>query len=186
MLVRLSRKDAHTAKLMGADTVALCKMQGFDPRLENEDQSREEANILGYKAEFAVARLLDLEPPEINVLSDGGVDLWLDEDISVDVKFTNMKKDPKVIFDSMAKFRADIAILVTQHDEDDEIYEIHGWISRRTFKKCNHTLDYGYGQRLVMDAEDLHPIELLWGYTKAYGYGTLSNYLDTTEGLRWV
>ena len=91
MKVRLSRQDSHTSEIMGADTVALCKMQGFNPRLENERQSREEANAFGYKAEFAVARLFNAEPPVINVLSDGGVDLWLDG-IPVDVKFTTKSK----------------------------------------------------------------------------------------------
>lgn len=186
MLVQLSRKDAHTSRLMGADTVALCKMQGFDPRLENEDQTREEANILGYKAEFAVARLLDLELPEINVLSDGGVDLWLDDVSSIDVKFTNMKRDPKLIFDSMAKFRADFAVLVTVEDDDQELYRIHGWISRRTFKKSCYPLDYGYGERLVMDAEDLHPIEQLWAYHKAGINGTLADYIERTENMQWA
>lgn len=182
MLVRLTRKDAHTAKLMGADTVALCKMQGFDPRLENEDQSREEANILGYKAEFAVARLLDLEPPEINVLSDGGVDVWYN-DHSVDVKFTNMNKDPVLIFDSMAKFRADYAVLVTCEDPEEELFRIHGWVSRRDFKKSAGKQDFGYGERLVMYAEYLKPIEKLWARMQAESMGTLTSWVYEEEGI---
>lgn len=164
MLVTLSRKDALTAKLMGADTVALCKMQGFGPRLENEKQSREEANILGYKAEFAVARLLDLEPPVINVLSDGGVDLWM-HDHSIDVKFTNMKSSPLLIFDNMDKFRADIAVLVT--NEDGNVFRIHGWLSRSEFAKTHTKKNFGYGERLVAKATDLRPIETLWKYMKS-------------------
>ena len=76
MLIELSKEDAHSAQLMGADTVKICEMQGFPPRLENEKQSRTDANILGFKAEFAVARVLGLDPPVVNVLTDGGVDLW--------------------------------------------------------------------------------------------------------------
>lgn len=88
MLVKLSKQDAHACELMGADTVKLCEMQGFPPRLDNERQSRVEANIYGFKAEFAVARVLGVDPPTVNVLTDGGIDLWFD-DISIDVKFTN-------------------------------------------------------------------------------------------------
>ena len=66
-----------TLHTMG-DTVALCKMQGFPPRLENKNQTREEANALGFKAEFAVARLLGTSLPTINIVTDGGVDLWFD------------------------------------------------------------------------------------------------------------
>ena len=54
MLVKLSRQDIHSSEVMGADTVKLCEMQGFSPRLENDRQSRVEANIYGFKAEFAV------------------------------------------------------------------------------------------------------------------------------------
>ena len=91
MYIKLSNKDVHTCSTMGADTVKLCEMQGFKPRLNNSNQTRIEANIYGYKAEFAVARLFNIELPTINVVSDGGVDLWL-EDLSIDVKFTNKEE----------------------------------------------------------------------------------------------
>ena len=70
MLIHLTKKDVHDSALMGADTVKLCEMQGFPPRLENDKQSRVEANIYGFKAEFAVARLFGLEPPTVNVLTE--------------------------------------------------------------------------------------------------------------------
>lgn len=168
MLVHLSKKDAHTSEIMGADTVALCKMQGFQPRLENQAQSREEANAFGYKAEFAVARLFDVEPPAINVLSDGGVDLWID-DTSVDVKFTNQFDGP-LIFDSLAKFRAQLAILVCRTDDDD-VMKVSGWISRKEFKNRAEKADFGYGLRLYMEAHDLHPIESLWKHFMQARFG---------------
>jgi hypothetical protein len=31
MLVRLSKQDAHSSKILGADTVKLCEMQGLKP-----------------------------------------------------------------------------------------------------------------------------------------------------------
>lgn len=161
MLVKLSRCDSHTAEIMGADTVALCKLQGFEPRLENEKQSREEANAFGYKAEFAVARLFNAELPQINVLSDGGVDIWLD-DIPVDVKFTNQEYGP-LIFDSMAKFRAEIAILVGR-TSDEDVMRVNGWIFRRDFKDHCQKTDFGYGPRLFMEHDALEPIESLWAY----------------------
>lgn len=168
MLIHLSKKDAHTSEIMGADTVALCKMQGFQPRLENEAQSREEANAFGYKAEFAIARLFDVEPPAINVLSDGGVDLWID-DTSIDVKFTNQYQGP-LIFDSLAKFRASIAILVCR-TEDDDVMKVSGWISRKEFKTCCAKADFGYGPRLYMNAIDLYPIETLWRFFMERKFG---------------
>jgi len=169
MLIKLSRQDAHTAEIMGADTVALCKLQGFSPRLENENQSREEANAFGYKAEFAVARLFNTDLPQINVLSDGGVDLWLD-DIPVDVKFTNQERGP-LIFDSMAKFRAEIAILVGR-TSDDDVMRINGWMLRSDFKDHCKKVDFGYGVRLCVEADFMSPMGELWEFLQQRKWGS--------------
>ncbi len=159
MLIRLSKQDTHASELMGADTVKLCEMQGFPPRLENEEQSRVEANIYGFKAEFAVARVLGVDPPTVNVLTDGGIDLWFD-DISIDVKFTNRDGGP-LIFDNQEKFKADCAVLVSKTD-DPVAMRICGAIGRKTFLAHAKTHDFGYGKRLVMEAGDLRPIDWLW------------------------
>ncbi len=160
MKFKLSRKDLLTAECMGADTVALCdKLMGFKPRLENEKQSRVEANILGYKAEIAVARLLDIDLPTVNVMTDGGVDLWFD-DVSIDVKFTNKEFGP-LIFDSMTKFKADVAVLVGATD-DPAVMRINGAYPRSKFEWDCERKDFGYGEREFMEAENIYPIEWLW------------------------
>lgn len=159
MLVRLSPEDAHNCTLMGHDTVALCKMQGFPPRLDNKNQTREEANALGYKAEFAVARLLNINPPTINVVTDGGVDLWFD-DVSIDVKFTNNASNG-LIFDTPEKFKARVAVLVAPTDEPD-VMSVEGWIGRPEFLRIAATKDFGFGPRLVVKTYSLLGIEVLW------------------------
>jgi len=159
MIFRLSRHDDHKSILMGRDTVKLCEMQGFSPRLENDRQSREEANIYGFRAEFAIARLFGLDPPEINVLTDGGVDLWID-DLSIDVKFSNNTNGP-LIFDTADKFKANCAILVCR-TEDPRNMKIAGWMGKRDFCARAYSKDFGYGKRLVVDQKDLSPIEGFW------------------------
>jgi hypothetical protein len=159
MRVRLSKQDCHTAEILGTDTVALCEMQGFPPRLDNERQSRVEANVYGFKAEIAVARLFDIEPPTINVVTDGGVDLWLGER-SIDVKFSNRERGP-LIFDSLEKFRADYAVLVGRTAEPD-VMRINGYISRGGFEVISRRHDFGYGPRLFVEADELESIERLW------------------------
>jgi hypothetical protein len=144
---------------MGLDTVKLVEMQGVAPRLENKNQSREEANIWGFKAEFAVARLLNTELPIVNVATDGGVDLWFD-DVSIDVKFTNKERGP-LIFDSMDKFQSDIAVLVGRTEEENTL-RVNGWVGRGRFEREAETADFGYGPRLKMAMTALDPIESLW------------------------
>ena len=159
MLVTISKQDAHTARLMGLDTVKLVEMQGVSPRLENKSQSRQEANIWGFKAEFAVARLLNTDLPIVNVATDGGVDLWFD-DVSIDVKFSNKERGP-LIFDSIEKFQADVAVLVGRTDEDNTL-RINGWVTKDRFAGEAQARDFGYGPRLKMDVGDLDPIESMW------------------------
>ena len=159
MLVRLSPEDLHTCTTMGHDTVALCKMQGFPPRLENKNQTREEANALGYKAEFAVARLLGTNLPTINIATDGGVDLWFD-DVSIDVKFTNRASNG-LIFDSPEKFKSRVAVLVTPTNEPD-VMSIEGWIGKPEFLRIASTKNFGHGKRLVVGTFSLLGIETLW------------------------
>jgi len=159
MLVRLSPEDVHNCTLMGHDTVALCEMRGVLPRLENKNQTREEANALGFKAEFAVARLLGTNLPTVNVVTDGGIDLWFG-DVSIDVKFTN-KQSNGLIFDNEEKFKARLAVLVTPTDHDD-VMNIVGWIGRKQFLHVAKVKDFGYGPRLVAVGHNLKRIESLW------------------------
>jgi len=159
MKIRLSKQDSHTCQLMGADTVKLCEMQGFAPRLDNKKQSRTEANVYGFKAEFAVARLFNLELPTVNVATDGGVDLWFG-DFTIDVKFTNDEYG-NLIFDSMEKFKSQIGILVGKTDDPD-VMRVNGWMDRANFKKTCHSHNFGYGDRLYLKHDELLPIESLW------------------------
>lgn len=161
MKVRLSRQDMHRCKMLGYDTVKLCEMQGFPPRLENARQSREEANVLGFMAEFAIARLLDINPPDLNVTSDYGVDLWWN-DVAIDVKFTNNASNG-LIFDSMEKFKSDVAILCTA---EADVVTVHGWMGRKEFGAISTSRDFGYGARLVVVQENLNPIEEFWKLMK--------------------
>lgn len=159
MLVRLSRQDVHKATVAGNDTVALCRMQKITPRLENPKQSREDANALGFKAEYAVARVLQVEPPGVNVGSDFGIDLWFDN-VSIDVKLTNYPKGD-LIFDSPDKFKAKVAVQVEPTD-DPAVMSIEGWMSRREFISLATERDFGHGVRLVVPNASLRPIEELW------------------------
>ena len=157
MIIRLSKQDLHEANLLAQDTVFLLEKLGVSPRLENERQSRVEANKLGFMAEFAVCRLFDTEAPRLNIATDGGLDLWLD-DVAVDVKFT---KTSKLIFDSQGKFKAQVAILATTTDQHD-CMKLLGWVGRTEFLEICETHDFGYGERLVMEASELRPLQQLW------------------------
>ncbi len=84
IVVRLSDQELHEAERLGADTDAICqKVMGYKPR--DPGSNKVQSEIDGARAEYAVAKLYGLEKPTLNILGDGGKDLWLNG-ISIDVK----------------------------------------------------------------------------------------------------
>lgn len=154
--VRLSAREEHEAKLLGRDTTKICRMQSTRPRGE---EGRDDSDIAGARAEFAVAKLFGLEKPKFNVLGDEGKDLWFG-DKSIDVKFT---KTNELIFDSLDSFKADIAVLVTP--KGNELL-VQGGISRRAFTGKFKERQKKYGIKLCVDLEDLTPPETLWKHLR--------------------
>jgi hypothetical protein len=83
---------------------------------------------------------------------------------TIQVKTSQLKS---LIFNQLWQFKSDIAILVQYvgadktKSEDDPQFIIVGYIDKATFKEKHYRKDYGYGERYVMDAQDLIPIESL-------------------------
>ena len=164
ILVKLTRQEIHKCYMLGNDTVKLCEMQKASPRLENDKQSRREANVYGFMAEFAVAKLLGLDKTDLTVASDFGIDLWWN-DTSIDVKFTN-RDDGDLIFDSMSAFKADIAVLVTKTN-DKSLMKVCGWMSADDFAEKSEDHNYGHGDRLRVLQPQLEDIKDLWKKMKS-------------------
>jgi hypothetical protein len=93
------------------------------------------------------------------------------DDTPVDVKFTNEEQGP-LIFDSMQKFRAEIAILVGRTDDDD-VMSINGWVTRKEFKASAGKHDFGYGERLFMSHTEMNPIQDLWHFLAERKWGVV-------------
>ena len=152
--VRLSRREFHEATTLGMDTTKICRMQNTNPRGE---QGRDNSDVLGALAEFAVAKLYGADKPRLNVVSDGGLDLWVG-DVSIDVKCT---RTDLLIFDSLDHFKADIAVLVRATDEDD-LFDVVGGVSQSAFAQRCFKKDLKYGSKFVMEGKALSPPEKVW------------------------
>jgi len=158
MKIQLTRQELHECKILGQDTVKICKMQKLSPRLDTPDENRVLSNVLGFKAEYVVAKVLGCKLPTLNIVTDGGIDLWAGN-IAIDVKCTKNTAD--LIFDDFRAFKADVAVLVRPTDQE-AVLEILGWLDKRTFQEIALDRDYGYGPRKVVSQELLSPIENLW------------------------
>ena len=159
IVVRLSDQELHEATHLGIDTDAVCqKLMGFKPRDPGHDKLQSEIN--GARAEFAVAKLYGLDKPTLNIMGDGGKDLWFGG-LSVDVKFTDTDD---LIFDSLKAFEAEAAVLVSNHGDDPCSLRVIGCVHRDKFA-ANHTAgERLYGPKIWMKACDLSPPESLWRF----------------------
>jgi hypothetical protein len=121
-------------------------------------------NIIGHLGEQAIGQALGF-PVDTTVLvgGDNGSDMVIDG-MTIQVKTSQLKS---LIFNQLWQFKSDIAILVQYVGEDktkseeDPRFVILGYVDKATFKEKHYRKDYGYGERYVMDAQDLIPIESL-------------------------
>ncbi len=115
-------------------------------------------HIIGAKGEVAVARALHWELNESeSVRGDGGADFIVGR-FRIDVQTTSYKP-AHLKFDILHPFRSHIAILVQA--EGKRQMRILGWIGRRAFERCSTARNYGHGDRLTVDADELRPISTL-------------------------
>jgi len=120
-------------------------------------------NLLGRLGEVAVSKVLRVPTDDsITPSGDGGYDLETSTQ-RIQVKTSTL---PQLIFNAPELFSADIAVLVHFTGDKvlphvDGIYDVLGWIDRETFLAKHYNHDYGYGMRLVMNADQLKPMEEL-------------------------
>jgi hypothetical protein len=132
----------------------------------DKNNSSYSVNLMGRLGEATVAKYLNV--PTDNSITAGG-------DVGHDLSFNGLRIAVKtstlhcLIFNKEDDFSADVAILVNFVGDKvlphvDSWYYIMGWVDRQTFIDNHYKRDYGYGIRLVMDADRLYPMEDLFNY----------------------
>lgn len=131
----------------------------------DKTNTSEGVSLIGMMGEIAGCRVLGAEPNlSVMIGGDDGFDcvahglLW-------QIKTSSL---PALIINSVDDFVADAALLVRHLAEKSSVavdprFEIIGGVSRKRFIKQHFLHDYGYGMRLVMNADDLTPIGKLLG-----------------------
>ena len=165
--VFLTEKELDECIFMGAETVRICKGQKANPRIDEakEKRSRASSNGLGFKGERAFARAFKLEPTQVTVRADDGIDYVLSDGRTVDVKATALA-DKELIFDSFSKFKSDIGVLGYTNDYMDCV-EFLGWIDKENFMDICEEKDYGHGMRKYVRTDQLFPMKELLEQHKA-------------------
>ena len=141
------------------------KRQLFKRKLAVETQKFDrkrtdwEIAYYGYMGEVAVARALCLAPDETVLAGgDGGIDLVIDgTTLQVKTPLTKATKD-FLYFNDETRFNCDFGVLCNV-DSDETAVLIRGAISHKDFIHRAGIRDFGYGQRLVVHASELLPMD---------------------------
>jgi hypothetical protein len=130
----------------------------------DRNNSSYSVNLMGQLGEMACGKGLGLQVDRtITPSGDNGHDLVTPLGKNIQVKTSTL---PQLIFNAPELFVSDIAVLVQffgdkQLPHVDSRFELVGWVTREVFLANHYKHDYGYGTRLVMDANQLQPIEVL-------------------------
>jgi hypothetical protein len=131
-------------------------------RMFDRNNTSEGINIIGHLGEQAVGQALGF-PVDTTVMigGDDGSDMKVG-DTTIQVKTSQLKS---LIFNAKWLFKSDIAIMVQYigadktKSEEDPRFILWGYIDKETFLAKHYKKNYGYGERLVMDVDQLKPIE---------------------------
>ena len=156
--VRLTRSEMSEVKQAAALRWQLARASGVVNQ-RKDIRSDADIDLLGLKAEMAVAKALQLPYRASDLGIDSGADMW-SEDVSIDVKAT-YHKSGKLLFKSLDSFVAEYAILVTISDDED-LMRIVGGMGRDRFKLEAVETDLGRGICWVVPQDILTPIEGVW------------------------
>jgi len=121
-----------------------------------------EAHIEGMKAEYAVAKALNILPDiALYLHGDDKCDLRLTDGRTLQVKYRDRRGwDYALTTDDPAEFVADIGVLCWPIKDGVDIV---GCISRDKFLKVAQVVDYGHGKRLAASPKHFTPIEVIFG-----------------------
>lgn len=135
MKIRLTKQELSTARQsarMRKEISFVLTKQGYRDRAVNSGSEKFNRELLGVKAEIAVAKCLGVPFNPHAFGPDGGQDLWFG-DFSIDVKSSKLA-NAQLVFEDKTQFRADIGVLVIQTDQAD-IMNIVGGIKQVDFFK---------------------------------------------------
>lgn len=133
-------------------------------KMFDRNNTSEGINIIGHLGEMAVGKLLDVPVDmEVRTGGDDGNDLHLNG-TSIQVKTSELRS---LIFNAPHLFKSDVAVLAQFIGKDkreswkDPRFIIWGWTTREFFLDNYYKHNFGYGERLVLDATELQPIDVL-------------------------
>lgn len=162
ILVQLSREELNDAKQAASMRWQMARMSGVTNQRRDDTRDDHEVDLLGIKAEMAVAKAYNLRFNPFSFGIDDGSDMF-SGDLGIDVK-ASFHRDGKLIFKRQDAFRADVAVFVTG-DTNSGTLRIAGWITKERFLDISDVMDMGGGKHAVfVPQKKLASPESLWAF----------------------
>lgn len=169
MNVTLDKREMAQAKQAAALRYQLARAAGVKDALIGTNHSTEAVDLIGIKAEIAVAKLFRAEFDANTLGIDSGVDLYvkgLTKEVGLQVKSTHHPDAKWLLIDAHKDSDWDVAVLVLPTDQD-EVMCLAGCISRTRCVLEQEQTDLGHGPTVGVRAEKLSPVINLWGSINA-------------------
>jgi hypothetical protein len=171
MKVRLKRSEVAIAEQAAALRWQLARASGVENKRIDQTRTDNDVDLLGIKAEIAVAKIFDIPFSASELGVDSGNDLFINagaRELSLQVKATFYEKG-RLLFAGNKPFTWDAAILVCSTDEPN-VMRIDGWISRKDAHSAVLIKDLGQGNGRCIEPESLSSIEELWAFIQRMRY----------------
>lgn len=117
-------------------------------------------HLTGVLGEYAVGKLLGSKlDTSVHIGGDGGSDMEI-EGYTLQIKTRNRQPEPIYLYvNSPADLRADIIVLAIAHTLTE--VRVIGWMQKMEFLAAAKPMNFGYGERIGVNAKELHPAETL-------------------------
>lgn len=165
MKVRLKRSEMAIAEQAAALRWQLARASGVENNRIDKTRTDNDVDLLGIKAEIAVAKVFDIPFSASELGVDSGNDLFInagDRELSLQVKATFYEKG-RLLFAGNKPFTWDAAILVCSTDQED-VMRIDGWISRKDADSAVVMKNLGQGEGRCIEPKSLSNIAELWSF----------------------
>jgi hypothetical protein len=160
--VVLTREEMSTAAQGASMRWQLARAAGVGNQKHDDSRDDSAIDLLGIKAEMAVANAYQLTHSPFMCGVDTGSDMFSGS-IGLDVKAA-FTRDGNLLFKKLSSFKADVGVLAVLGEEEDVII-IRGWVTQTRFYKDAKTIKVGdTGRAMVLSHTKLSAPETLWRY----------------------
>ena len=159
MLVKLTKAQMAQAHQGASARGLIMRAAQIANQQVSKVQTSVDVELLGMKAELAVATVFQIDHNPIVLGVDNGTDLFLD-DIGVDVK-SSFHQNGQMLFRSSGHFRAEVCVLATATDKSD-VMKVVGWLHRNEFLAKAKPSPNKKFTGIAVPQEQLRNLSTLW------------------------